>query len=70
MFTLDNNFPPPLVTLALGLAIWGVAKLQPAGFSPEPLHRILARLTGPLALGFGAGGIIAFRRARTTINAV
>ena len=67
---LENKFPPPLVTLALGLAMWGVSKFQPAIPMDPRLHFALTAALGVIALSFGAGGIIAFRLARTTINPV
>ena len=70
MKRIENKIPPPFITLALGLAMWGVSKIQPAIQMEPRLHFALTVALGLIALTFGAGGIVAFRLARTTINPV
>jgi len=50
--------------------MWGVSKIQPAIQMEPRLHLLLTVALGLIALTFGAGGIVAFRLARTTINPV
>ena len=70
MKNLENKIPPPILVLVIAVAMGGAAKLQ------TPIHIDPAMRTGLLvvlnvtALVFGLGGIIAFRRAKTTINPV
>ncbi len=56
--------------LLVATAMWGASKFQSAlSFEPR-LHFALTVALGLVALSFGAGGIIAFRLAKTTINPV
>ena len=67
MKTLENKIPPPLLVMAVAAAMWGSTKLLPSISVERRLHEALVILMGVVALSFGAGGIFAFRRARTTI---
>lgn len=63
---MDNRIPPPLLTLALGIAMWFAAT-----DSPSPLWREVAALALFLAAGtFGFPALRAFRRVGTTIDPV
>lgn len=70
MKLLENKLPPPFVTLAIGLGMWGVSKIEPRITIEPRLHYALTVIFGFIAVAFGAGGISAFRIARTTINPV
>lgn len=62
----DNRIPPPLLTLAIGLAMWFLAE----GTAPS-LPRTAAAVAAFLAAAlFGLPALRAFRRADTTINPV
>ena len=50
--------------------MWGASKIQPAIQIEPRIHCTLTAVLGVIALSFGAGGIIAFRIAKTTINPV
>jgi protein-S-isoprenylcysteine O-methyltransferase Ste14 len=70
MRALENAIPPPIVAAIIGAAMWDVSRITPS----LPIE---GRVRLPLAAvfaGFGfcvaAMGMIAFRRARTTINPV
>jgi protein-S-isoprenylcysteine O-methyltransferase Ste14 len=70
MRALEHRIPPPIVAAIIGAAMWAVSRITPA-------LRIEGRLRFALAAafaGFGfcvsAMGMMAFRRARTTINPV
>jgi protein-S-isoprenylcysteine O-methyltransferase Ste14 len=68
--TIENKIPPPILMLVIAAAMWGVAELQ-TSIRIDPAWRIgLFLALNVTALVFGVGGIIAFRRARTTINPV
>ena len=70
MPTLDHKIPPPIVAVIVGAVMWPFSRITPV----LPMDgRLRFALTGAL-VGFGfciaAMGMIAFRRARTTINPV
>lgn len=63
---LENRVPPPLLTIAFGVAMWIVAADAPA-----PLWRMLLAFVLFMAAGvFGFPALRAFRRAGTTIDPV
>jgi protein-S-isoprenylcysteine O-methyltransferase Ste14 len=70
MKTLEHRIPPPIVAVLISLAMWALARISPA-INIDP------RLRGAIAAAFfafggcvAAMGMLAFRRARTTINPV
>jgi protein-S-isoprenylcysteine O-methyltransferase Ste14 len=68
MQTLELKIPPPAVAILLALAMWGLAGATPLIEVPASI-RIAAALALALAgSGFDLAGILAFRRARTTVN--
>ena len=72
MNALELKVPPPVVALCLALLMWLVA-LPALPFTPpfELRFGLRASLAVALALigqGISIAGIVAFRRARTTIN--
>lgn len=65
MAFLELRIPPPLVMLAFGAAMWAACGI------PQPLDAAWALVAAALAaagLGVAGGGVLAFRRARTTVN--
>ena len=65
---LELKIPPPLVTLAFALAMWGVSRLTPELVFRVPLARSIAVALAVLGVLQAIAGIVAFRRARTTVN--
>jgi protein-S-isoprenylcysteine O-methyltransferase Ste14 len=70
MRTLEHKIPPPIAAAIVAAAMWALARITPAlAFD----HRVRLAVAGAF-VGFGvcisAMGMIAFRRARTTINPV
>ncbi len=65
---LETRFPPPLLMMATGLAMWGVSRLSPLFGLPAPLAWLLPTLIATLSLALVAAGAIAFRRWATTID--
>lgn len=65
---LDCRLPPPLVAAVAAAIAWGLVRLAPTwtlgARSPWPLVVVLLLLSG----AFGVGGVLAFRRRRTSIN--
>ena len=68
MASLEARIPPPAVALAIALAMWGVARLTPPLELPGALRLVVAGAILAVGLGFSAGGVLAFRRARTTLD--
>ena len=66
--TLDHRIPPPLVGLACGLLAWLMARASP-GLGVDWLPRVpVAAALVALGLSLDVWGLVAFRRARTTLN--
>ena len=72
MRTLEHKIPPPIVTAIIGAAMWALSRVTPP--LPLPLDGRLRVALAAAFAGFGfcvaAMGMLAFRRARTTINPV
>jgi protein-S-isoprenylcysteine O-methyltransferase Ste14 len=68
MTTLELKIPPPAVALAIALLMWLTSILF--GYIPIPLNYRLGAALAVLVIGQGISisGIVAFRRAKTTLN--
>jgi len=70
MRALENKIPPPIVAVVIAVAMWALARITPA----IAIDRRVRPAVAGAFVGFGvciaAMGMIAFRRARTTINPV
>ena len=65
---LEHRIPPPVVGLVTALAM-GLSTWAWAGSSAWPVVRIgLALLLAAVGGAFSLAGLLAFRRARTTVN--
>lgn len=70
MSALDLKIPPPIVTLVLALLMWltpPVAGLVPISFPSRVLWAVVLVCVGQ---GIAIAGMVAFRRAKTTVNPV
>jgi protein-S-isoprenylcysteine O-methyltransferase Ste14 len=68
--TLENKIPPPALVILVAAGMWlATNHWRPVPINPV-LHFVLTTVIGILALTFGLSGILAFRRARTTIDPV
>jgi len=66
--TLELKIPPPVVTLTIAAGMWAISWAAPLLELPE-LPRVVAAATIALpGVGFSLAGVVAFRRARTTVN--
>lgn len=65
---LEHRIPPPVVGLLVAVAMWAASLLPPALPIPPGLRMPAALLLALAALVCDVGGIVAFRRARTTVN--
>lgn len=68
MDALELKVPPPLVGLTFGAAAWGLAQAVPPLPLAPALTTTLAILIALAGAAFDVAGLIAFRRAKTTIN--
>ncbi|WP_119964030.1 methyltransferase family protein [Simplicispira lacusdiani] len=68
MLSLKHRVPPPLVALALLPAMWLLSGVLPTVDAALPVRLGLAAGTVLAGLGFSLAGVLAFRRASTTVN--
>ena len=68
MKSLEAKIPPPIVATVIGAAMWGVSRLAPLLQIPSAVRLWAAIAVFVVGIGFSGAGIIAFRRARTTVN--
>lgn len=69
MSTLDLRIPPPLVAVVVAAAMVGAALwLPPVLALPSGLRIGVALVLACIGLGFDVAGLVAFRKAKTTVN--
>lgn len=68
MRALEHKVPPPLVALAIAVAMWAGAGDIPAFPVATGLRSILAPLVALIGGACAIAGTVSFRRARTTVN--
>ena len=68
MRALELKVPPPIVALVMAIAMWFLSRL-PASSETLPVVRLLLAV-GLAAVGavISLSGVLAFRRAKTTVN--
>lgn len=68
MHSLEHKIPPPVVGAVVAAAMWGLASFQPfLHLPPFARHAAVAAFVAG-GVAFNVLGLLAFRRARTTIN--
>jgi protein-S-isoprenylcysteine O-methyltransferase Ste14 len=65
---LELKVPPPAVALLTGLAMWLAARVAVTPAAPQQLRLPLAIALALVGAAFDLSALIAFRRARTTID--
>jgi protein-S-isoprenylcysteine O-methyltransferase Ste14 len=68
MWKLELRVPPPVVALLVALAMWGVSRDAVASGAPELIRLPVAIALTLVGVAFDLSALIAFRRARTTVN--
>ena len=68
MATLDLLVPPPAVALITAAAMWGASSFVPPLELPTAVRVASATAIAVIGLGLDIAGVIAFLRARTTVN--
>ncbi|HEV8503394.1 MAG TPA: methyltransferase, partial [Casimicrobiaceae bacterium] len=66
--SLELKIPPPAVAAVLAAAMWGLARVTPSIQMADGVRLASALAVALAAIGFSVAGVLAFRRARTTIN--
>jgi protein-S-isoprenylcysteine O-methyltransferase Ste14 len=65
---LELRIPPPVVGLIAGAGMWAVAQLLPILQLPALVRLSCAMGLAVIGVAVAIGGVINFRRARTTVN--
>jgi protein-S-isoprenylcysteine O-methyltransferase Ste14 len=65
---LELRIPPPVVGLVVAAGMWAVARFPPIVAVPMPARLVVAGLLLAAGLAVALGGVVSFRRARTTVN--
>jgi len=68
MRLLELRVPPPIVGLLLGAGMWAISRETPPVDVPAYARLTVAALLLAIGCAFSLGGVIAFRRARTTVS--
>lgn len=68
MQSLELKIPPPLLALALAVAMWGLSWCKPHFAFPDPARWVAAIVIALMGASFIARGMLTFRRFKTTIN--
>jgi protein-S-isoprenylcysteine O-methyltransferase Ste14 len=68
MKSLELKVPPPLVAVIVAAAMWGISRVTPL-LEVAMVYRVWAGIVVAATDAlFSIGGVLAFRRARTTVN--
>jgi protein-S-isoprenylcysteine O-methyltransferase Ste14 len=65
---LELRIPPPIVGLVVGGGMWAVAHLPPILPLPWLARLLVAVVLFTVGAAVAIGGVMSFRRARTTVN--
>ena len=67
---LELKIPPPVVAILVALLMWVISLIGPSIDLPEVLKVFVAMTLVMVGFAFDIAGLIAFRRARTTVNPI
>jgi protein-S-isoprenylcysteine O-methyltransferase Ste14 len=70
MRTLEHKIPPPIVAVIVGAAMWALSRISPALPLDSHLRFAVAVAFATFGMIVAGSGMLAFRRARTTINPI
>ena len=68
MRALEHRIPPPAVAALIAAAMWGVSALQPSLPLTPTVRQFAALALAVTGAGFDLLGVVAFVRAKTTVN--
>jgi protein-S-isoprenylcysteine O-methyltransferase Ste14 len=66
--TFELKIPPPAVAVFVAIIMWGVSRATPSWEVPALARTGVALAIAAIGVAFSVSGVIAFRRAKTTIN--
>lgn len=70
MNSLELKIPPPVVTVLVGAAMWGVSRVAPSIEIPAFARVVVAIVIAVAGVVIAAAGMHLFRRAGTTVSPV
>lgn len=65
---LELRIPPPAVGLTVAAGMWAVARLVPSVAIPSLVRLLVAAVLFAAGIAVALGGVVSFRRIRTTVN--
>ena len=65
---LELRIPPPIVGLVIAAGMWAIAHIPPNMQMPELVRLVVTIALGVVGAAVALGGVISFRRAKTTVN--
>jgi protein-S-isoprenylcysteine O-methyltransferase Ste14 len=65
---LELRIPPPIVGLAIAAGMWAIARVHRALQWPDLALLLASTALCATGLAVAIGGVVSFRRARTTVN--
>ena len=65
---LELRIPPPLAGLTVAVGMWAVATFPPVLQLPRLVRLLVAAALGAIGVAIAIGGVMSFRRAKTTVN--
>jgi len=68
MSALELKIPPPAVALVFAISMWGISLCTPALNDDNLAHIFAASIIALIGVSFSVAGVIAFPRAKTTLN--
>lgn len=68
MNSLEHKIPPPIMAFLTGAAMWGFTFVTPASAIDPAVRFGAIGLFSAIAIGVAGSGMLAFARAKTTIN--
>lgn len=68
MNALELKIPPPLIALLAGIGMWGLALYTPGVQLPAVARIMGAAVVALVGGAISLAGLVAFRRAKTTVN--
>lgn len=68
MKSLELRIPPPAIAVLLAVAMWALSRVTPSLPLPTGIRLLSALAVTVLAIGFSVAGVIAVRRAKTTLD--
>jgi protein-S-isoprenylcysteine O-methyltransferase Ste14 len=68
MGAVKLKIPPPIVTVAMGIVMWLIARFTPAFALAFPARHVVAVCIALAGVVIAVMGIASFRRAGTTVN--